>query len=320
MQILIASSIDPIAIEKMREDHDIVCAFNASEKELQEKIKDREVLIFRSGVQITASVMEAAPQLALIIRAGSGVDNIDSDYVNSHNIEFHRIPEPSAKAVAEMTFGMMLALVRNILVADRLLRKGKWAKNELKGYLLTGKTLGIVGAGNIGSRVGQLGAAWGMNCVGCVEPPPPEGTAEYLLEKGIRLTDFDEVVSTADFLSIHVPLKESTRHLINAETFKKMKKGSYLINLARGGVVDEKALYDALTKYKILMGAALDVHEKEGEGVISPFVELPNVVLTPHIGAQTYDTQTEIGERILKIIQNYYQTHLVSSVTVDIKN
>jgi len=178
------------------------------------------------------------------------------------------------------------------------------AKNELKGYLLTGKTLGIIGTGNIGSRVGQLGAAWGMKVIGCDVITAPDFAAQ-LAKKKIELRDFSEVISTADFVSIHVPLSESTGNMFNAEVLSKMKPGSYLINLARGGIVDEQALYEALKTGDTLRGAALDVHQNEGQGKISPLSSLPNVILTPHIGAQTSDSQREIGERIIEIIESF---------------
>lgn len=303
MKILIASSIDSEAIDSLREQHDVICAFNATEEVLRSLIPDREVLIFRSGVQITADVMACAPDLKLILRAGSGVDNIDLDYVQQQGIRLIRIPGPGAKAVAEMSFAFMLALARNVLEADRLLRQGRWAKHELTGYLLTGKVLGIIGAGNIGSRVGQLGAAWGMEVIGCVEHPSPQ-TAEALRAKGIRLVDCSEVLAKADFISIHVPLKASTRNLIDATALAHMKPGAFLVNLARGGVVDEMALYQALTEGH-LRGAALDVHAAEGEGKISPLAGLRNVILTPHIGAGTVDSQREIGQIMLEAINTF---------------
>jgi D-3-phosphoglycerate dehydrogenase len=304
MKVLIASSICPNATAKLREQHDVVCAFNAKEEELRSQIKDREVVIFRSGVSITADIMKCAPDLKLLIRAGSGLDNLDLEYVTDHGIILSRIPEPGAQAVAEMSFALMLALARNVLEADRLTRQGRWAKNELVGYLLNGKVLGIIGAGNIGSRVGQMGAAWGMIPIGCVEYPSPL-VAATLREKGIRLTDCDEVISTADFLSVHVPLSDSTRNLIDANMLSRMKPGAFLINLARGGVVDEQALYKELTSEGRLRGAALDVHKAEGEGKVSLLAGLPNVILTPHIGAMTVDSQREIGRRVIEIIDSF---------------
>ena len=301
MKILIASPIFPDAIEKLREQHEIVCAFDAKEAALRALIQDCEVLVFRSGVQISAEVMSSAPNLKLLIRAGSGIDNLDLNYVQARGLELVRVPEPGAKAVAEMSFAFMLALARDLIKVDRVTREGHWVKHQVTAYLLTGKILGIIGAGNIGSRTGQLGAAWGMDVLGCVEHPSA-AVAARLLEKGVRLTTFDEVVAQADFLSIHVPLKDSTRGLINAGVLSHMKPGAFLVNLARGGVVDEAALYQALTEGR-LRGAALDVHRAEGEGKISPLAGLPNVILTPHIGASTFDTQREIGYRVIAAVE-----------------
>lgn len=315
LKIFIASPIYAEAIEKLRAKHDVVCIYNPKEDELQQQIKDREVLIFRSGVQITANVMASAPNLKLLIRSGSGIDNVDLDYVRNRGLKLIRIPEPGAKAVAEMSFALMLALARNVLEADRLTRRGRWAKHELTGYLLTGKVLGIIGTGNIGSRVGQLGAAWGMNVLGCVEHPSPL-VAAGLREKGIGLTDCCEVLTQADFVSIHVPLKDSTRNLIDAEALARMKRGAFLINLARGGVVDEEALYTALIEGR-LRGAALDVHKEEGEGKISPLAELSNVILTPHIGAMTFDSQREIGMRVIEIVDSFAAGYTIEQREAD---
>ena len=316
MKILIASSIDQNAIDKLREHHDVVCAFNAPKDTLQSRIADREVLVFRSGVQIDAEVMVCAPDLRLLVRAGCGLDNLDLNYVRQHNLKLIRIPGPGAQAVAEMAFALMLALGRRVLEADRLLRQGRWAKNEMKGYLLKDKTLGIVGCGNIGTRVGQLGAALGMHPIGCVEHPSPKIAAK-LHEQGIALKDFHQVLRQADFLSINVPLQQSTRYLINEETLALMKPGAYLVNLARGGVVDEAALLKTLTEGK-LRGAALDVHEKEGEGKISPLAGLPNVILTPHIGAMAVDSQHEIGRLLIGIIESYVADHAKFAAAEDL--
>ena len=302
MRILLASSIFPDTIEQLSERHEIVRAFNAGEEHLKAAIKDCEVVIFRSGVQISAAVMSCAPKLRVLIRAGSGCDNVDLDYVRRRELKLYRIPEPGATAVAEMSVCLMLALARNILVADSQLRQGHWLKQNLDGYSLAGKTLGVVGVGNIGSRVGQMGISLSMNVIGCVKNFSQPRVAAQWINNKIRLTSFEEVISNSDFISIHVPLDMSTRHLFDGSTFARMKRGSFLVNLARGHVVDEEALYKALTQDRILAGAALDVHEKEGEGQISRLANLPNVILTPHIGAQTIDSQRQIGERVMEIL------------------
>jgi D-3-phosphoglycerate dehydrogenase len=304
VRILIISAIDPAAAARLAAEHDVTVAVGAAEAEVRTLVADCEVLIFRSGVTMSRALLRCAPGLKLLIRGGSGFDNVDMDHVARRGIRFVRIPEPGARAVAELTFGLMLALARGLLPADKAWRQGRWVKNDVTGFLLRGKVLGIVGAGNIGAQVGALGAAWGMNVVGCVAHPTP-AVALKLRDRGVRLTDFDEVVGTADFLSIHVSLNDSTRNLINAEVLSRMKPGSFLLNLARGGVVDERALRAELLSRQRLRGAALDVHAAEGDGKMSPLADLPNVVLTPHIGSATLDTQREIGERIVEIIRAY---------------
>jgi D-3-phosphoglycerate dehydrogenase len=309
MRILIASAIDPDAVEALEHGHDVVRAFNAHEEQLAALLADREVLVFRSGVRISAAVLQAAPRLRLLVRAGSGLDNVDVACALSRGVRVVRVPGSSAQPVAEFTFALLLSLVRKVSLADRLLRQGHWPKAQLGGPLLTGKTLGIVGAGNIGSRVGELGAAWGMRVIGCVATPSPR-VENSLAAKGITLTDFDTVVSRADFLCIHVPLDDSTRHLVDARVLSHMKHGSYLVNVARGGVVDEEALYPELTEGGTLLGAAMDVHEHEGEGTTSPFADLPNVVLTPHIGAMALDSQRLIGQRVVDLVEAYQDGRL----------
>lgn len=303
MKILLASRIDPAAEARLRADHDVACAFGAPGPALRAALADREVLVFRSGVNVDAAALDAAPQLRLIVRAGSGLDNIDLPEVERRGVRFVRIPGPGAQAVAELAFALMLAVARNLVRADRLLRQGRFAKQEMTGYLLHGKTLGVVGAGNIGSKVGRMGVAWGMRVLGCTENNA-EKEAQRLADLGIRRTSFDEVLRRSDFLSVHVPLQDSTRHLIGEGAIARMKRGATLVNLARGGVVDEEALLRALASGH-LAGAGLDVHDREGDGVVSPLAGFDNVVLTPHIGASTHDSQREIGEVIVRTIESF---------------
>jgi D-3-phosphoglycerate dehydrogenase len=300
MKILVVSSMCPDALQALRRDHDVCCALSADAEDLKRLIVDREVLVFRSGVSITADLMSSAERLKFLLRAGSGLDNLDLGYVEAHGIQLVRIPEPGAQAVAELTFALMLALARQVLRADQLLRHGHWAKTEIVGWSLAGKTLGIVGAGNIGSRVGQMGAAWGMEAVGCVGHYSAE-RRNRMAEHGIRLAGLDEVLAAADFLTIHVPKNSSTKGLIGAAALARMKPGAFLVNMARGGIVDEAALRQALVDGR-LRGAGLDVHENEGPGKVSPLADLPNVILTPHIGASTVDAQRQIGARVVETV------------------
>lgn len=300
MKILIVSPISEHAVAALGKQHEVICAINAPQEEIKSQIVGCDVLVFRSGPDINADVMQCSQRLSLLIRAGSGLDNLDLNYVKDRKIELRRIEAPGARAVAELSFALMLSLARQIRRADTLLRKGHWAKHELTGLLLFGKTLGIYGAGNIGATVGQMGAAWGMNVIGCIESPTAAREKE-LAAIGIRLTNAEEVLSESDFLSLHVPLQPSTRGLIGREALALMKSSAFISNLARGGVVDEQALLEALQKER-LAGAGMDVHELEGDGYISPLASLPNVILTPHIGSGTIDTQYAIGEEVIAIV------------------
>lgn len=301
MKILVMSPIDNGSLELLNREHDVASAVGVGETSLIQLARDREVFIFRSGVEISDRLMRSAPGLRLIVRAGSGFDNVDLANARRRGIRLMNIPGPSAQSVAELTFGLMLDLARKISQADRLVRQGRWPKHELLGHILYGKTVGIVGAGNIGSRVGELASVWGMRAIGCVESPGA-AVGEELLGKGIQLASLGDVLRTGDFVTINLPLQESTANLIDARALSLMKPGSFLINVARGGIVDEEALYKELTAPGRIAGAALDVHAHEGEGEISPFAELPNVVLTPHIGSMTTECQEAIGERLMQII------------------
>lgn len=309
VKILIASPIDPQTVVALERDHDVRQAVGVSPFELQQALADREVAVLRSGVSFSADVLSQARDLRLLLRAGSGLDNIDVDYAHEHGIRVVRVPGMSAPPVAEFTFALLLSLARKVALADRLIRQGHWPKPQLGGALLTGKTLGIVGAGNIGGLVGQMGAAWGMRVLGCVGNPS-DTIARQLKERGIALTSFEQVVAEADFLCVHVPLDETTHHLIDASVLSAMRPGSLLINMARGGVVDEKALYDELTTGSTVAGAGLDVHEEEGEGVVSRFAELDTVVMTPHIGAMALDSQRLIGERVTELLRAFTEGRL----------
>ena len=303
MRLLIASQIDGEAEGELRRRHDVVRAIGASEPELAERAQDRQAIVFRSGVSIGREVLEA-PDLRLLVRAGSGLDNLDMETVSARGIELRRIPGPGAQAVAEMTFAHMLGLARQLPLADRLLRQGTWAKGKLDAYNLAGKTLGIIGLGSIGTRVAELGTAWGMHVIGCVENPSDDRRRAYA-DMGVELVDgCDAVLEQADFVSIHVPLDSDTRGLIGEAELARMKPTAFLVNIARGGVVDETALLEALRGGR-LAGAGLDVHVSEGDGKISPLAELPNVILTPHIGAATIDAQREIGRIVVDIVEDF---------------
>jgi D-3-phosphoglycerate dehydrogenase / 2-oxoglutarate reductase len=301
MKILLLSPIDTDTLEALNREHDVDSAIGARPSSLDSLAADREIFVFRSGVQISNELLGSAPNLRLIVRAGSGFDNIDLVGARRRGIRLVKIPGPAAQSVAELTLGLMLDLARKISLADRFVRQAHWPKHELLGNLLHEKTVGIAGAGNIGSRVGELAGALGMKAIGCVEHPEP-AIARALARKGIELAGLDEVLEAADFVTVNLPLQQSTRNLIDRRALSMMKSGAFLINVARGGIVNEEALYEQLTTPNRLAGAALDVHAREGEGAASPFRDLPNVVLTPHIGSMTAECQRAIGQRLLEIV------------------
>jgi D-3-phosphoglycerate dehydrogenase / 2-oxoglutarate reductase len=302
MRILLASPIDRAAVEGLSRVHDVRHLASPDQRTLAGATADRDSVVLRSGVELTSEVMSGARDLRLVVRAGSGLDNIDLDFAGRHGIRVVRVAGWSAPPVAEMTFALLLSLARKVVLADSLLRRGHWPKSELGGPLLRGKVLGVVGAGNIGGLVGEMARAWGMEVLGCVADNDHPTLAERLRRRGITPASFDEVVSRSDFVTLHVPLDDSTHHLFDADILARMRPGSLLVNMARGGVVDEKALHEALTLGGTVAGAALDVHETEGEGTESPLAALPNVVLTPHIGAMATDSQRLIGERVAELI------------------
>src|SRR5467141_122535 len=199
MKILVASHLEPSAISQLQQRHDVICTFDQPTADLSSMVHDREVLVFRSGVEIARAVMDCAPDLKLLVRAGCGLDNLDCEYVRKRGIVLRRIPEPAAQAVAEMALALMFALARNIRQADAMLRQGHWAKDTLEGHQLAGKVLGIVGAGNIGSRLGVLASAIGMQPIGCVAHAAP-AVVQAPSEKGIRVGHLDTVLAAADFV------------------------------------------------------------------------------------------------------------------------
>jgi D-3-phosphoglycerate dehydrogenase len=231
-----------------------------------------------------------------------GLDNIDQEAAKSKNIRVINAVEGAMNAVAELVLGLMLSLARQTARGDRAIRNGQWLKKELKGTELKGKYLGIIGLGNIGKRLGRLARAFNMNIIGYDVIPIDE---EFSKEVGLMKSDLNTLLQSSDYVSVHVPLLDSTYHLIDAQKMNLMKKTAKIINTSRGGVIDEDALYNAL-KNGDLGGAALDVFEKE-PAIGTKLAELDNVILTPHIGAQTKEAQSlaanVIAEKIIQILR-----------------
>jgi len=267
-----------------------------------EKIGNFQVVVVRSRTKMTRELIAKADKCQIIARVGIGLDNIDQEAAKEKNIRVINAVEGAITAVAELVIGLMISMAREIPRADREIRNGNWIKKELMGSELKGKYLGIVGLGNIGKRLGRLARALNMNIIGYDVIPIDD---EFSKEVGLMKADLDTLLSSADYVSFHVPLLDSTRHMINAEKLKMMKNTVRIINTSRGGVIDEEALYNSL-KDGSLAGAALDVFELE-PATENKLITLPNFIATPHIGAQTKEAQllaaNIIAEKIIQILR-----------------
>ena len=271
-------------------------------EQIAEKIGTFEVVVVRSRTKMTRELVEKADKCQIIARVGVGLDNIDQEAAKEKNIKVINAVEGAITAVAELVIGLMLSMAREIPRADREIRNGNWIKKELMGTELKGKYLGIVGLGNIGKRLGRLARALNMNIIGYDVTPIDD---EFSKEVGLMKADLDTLLSSADYISFHVPLLDSTRHMINAEKLKMMKNTARIINTARRGVIDEEALYNSLNDGS-LAGAALDVFEVE-PATGNKLITLPNFIATPHMGAQTKEAQllaaNIIAEKIIQILR-----------------
>ena len=281
--------------------------FNVVEKptitydELLEEIKDVHVVVVRSRTKITDSVINNGKNLQLICRPGTGIDNIDTSVAKAKNIPVFNSVEASTNAVAELTISLAVSLARSIPLADHALKNGKWLKNSLLGSELRGKIFGIIGLGRIGRRTGILASALEMKVIGfekeTVDP-------EYLDKYNINQVELNELLSNSDFISLHLPATDETIHMIGKEQFELMKDTAFIINTARGQLIVESDLFDALSNYKIA-GAALDVFETEPP-TNSELINLKNLIVTPHIGAQIIEAQKDASIVIAQKIINFY--------------
>ncbi|MEJ2260378.1 MAG: D-2-hydroxyacid dehydrogenase [Nitrosopumilaceae archaeon] len=301
--VLICDEVDPI-LNKILDDNGLKVSYEPTitPEQIMEKIHSFNIVIVRSRTTITKEIIDKAENCKIIARVGVGLDNVDQEAAKAKNIRVINAVEGAMNAVAELVLGLMLSLARQTTRGDRGIRNGQWLKKELKGTELRGKYLGIIGMGNIGKRLGRLAKALNMNIIGYDVIPIDE---EFSKEVGLMKADLNTLLQSSDYVSMHVPLLDSTYHLIDAQKISTMKKTAKIINTSRGGVIDEDALYDAL-KNGNLGGAALDVFEKE-PALNHKLAELDNVILTPHIGAQTKEAQSlaanVIGEKIIQILR-----------------
>lgn len=300
-RVLLADQIAPEGIRVLEEAAGIQVDERAGidVSELEAAIGNYDALIVRSRTRVTAAILEAGQRLRVVGRAGVGLDNIDVDAAAKRGIAVLNAPAGNVVSAAELTMALMLSLVRHVPQAAASLKRGEWERNRFKGVELHGKTLGLIGAGRIGAEVAKRALAFGMQVI----IHDPYLSDERARDIGAELVTFHELFRAADLVSIHTPLTEETRGLIGADQLAMMKPTAYLINAARGGVVDETALVEALQKGE-LAGAALDVFEEEPVAADNTLLRLDNVIAIAHLGAATHEAQTLSGIEICKAVRD----------------
>jgi len=294
MKVLVCDSISPLAIERMRKaclEVDVNDKVTADE--LLQIIGGYDAMVVRSRTKVRKPVIDAATNLKVVVRGGVGVDNIDVDYAQARGIKILNTPGASTHSVAELTIGYLFALARPIVQSTASMREGLWEKSRFEGIEIQGKVLGIIGMGRIGTAVATRAAALGMIVLGY--DSRTIGPAPFL-----QMVSLDELFARSDFITLHIPLTEDSRHLINADAVARMKTGVRIVDCARGGVIDEDALYDAIRAGKVA-GAALDVFETEPLTDRRLF-ELPQVIGSPHIGASTHEATARIGDEVAELL------------------
>ena len=292
MKVLIADSLSNNFIEKLKNLGLEVSDFSSVPKEeLINRVKGYDFMFVRSATKVQKDLIERMDNMKLIIRGGVGLDNIDVSYAEKKGIKVVNTPAAASISVAELVLAHIFSLSRNIIRGTTGVREGKWEKGTLAGVELYGKTLGVIGLGRIGKELAKRAEGLGMKVI---------GHDPYIKVENIKMIGFDDLLRNSDYISIHTSLTEETRHMIGEKEFSKMKPGAILINCARGGIIDEKALLEALKNSKIA-GAGLDVFEIEPPK-ISELMSLSNVTFTPHLGASTKEAKDRIGDEVVKII------------------
>ncbi|HJZ45599.1 MAG TPA: phosphoglycerate dehydrogenase [Roseiflexaceae bacterium] len=288
-RILVTETIAEEGLVALRAAAQVDVRTDLDKAQLLETLPGYDALIVRSATKVTAEVIRAGSRLRVVGRAGTGVDNIDVEAATQHGIIVVNAPAANSVAAAELTIGFIMALARRLSPANASLQSGKWERSKFMGFEVRGKTLGLVGLGRIGTEVARRGRGLEMNVLAY----DPVVSTDRAAQLGVTLATLDEVLAQSDFVSVHVPLIDSTRHLINAARLAQMKPTAYLINAARGGIVDEAALADALER-RVIAGAGLDVFEQEPPSN-SPLLGHSNVIATPHLGASTVEAQALAG-------------------------
>ncbi|HLP00664.1 MAG TPA: phosphoglycerate dehydrogenase [Opitutaceae bacterium] len=299
MKILVADKISPKGVELLRKQpgFEVIEAYGSSPEKVLSLVKDVHAIAVRSETQITAEVIAAAPLLKVVGRAGVGVDNIDVEAATARGVVVMNTPSGNTIATAELTFTHMLCGARPVPQAAASMKAGKWDRKSFSGIELFRKTLGVVGLGRIGGEVAKRAQAFGMRVL-AFDPYLAPSRAKAMQVEGVTL---DELLKQADYITVHMPLTEDTHNMIDEAAFEKCKKGVRIFNCARGGIIKETALVEALKSGKVA-AAGLDVYEEEPLPADHPFRQLPNLVLTPHLGASTAEAQESVGIEIAEQI------------------
>jgi len=314
-RVLVADTLEDVGLRLLDEGGlSVTVDVGRGEDELASMLCDYDALIVRSATKVTARMLSETERLKLIARAGVGVDNVDVDAASRKGIVVMNTPWGNITSAAEHAIALMAALARQIPDAHASMRAGKWDKKRFMGVELAGKVLGVIGMGKVGQIVARAAKGLGMRVM-VYDPFLPERRAREL---DVSPADLDTVLAQSDFLTIHTPLTEKTRGLINRETLARMKPTARLINCARGGIVDEAALVQALRDGKIA-GAALDVFEKEPLPPDSPLRSAPNIILTPHLGASTVEAQLKVAEQIARqVVAFFREGKIINAVNVSV--
>jgi D-3-phosphoglycerate dehydrogenase / 2-oxoglutarate reductase len=312
LKVLITEALAEGGVELLREEFEVDVVLGLSPEELLERIGPYDGLIVRSATQVTAEVIERAENMKAIGRAGIGVDNIDIEAASKKGILVANAPESNTIAAAEHTLGLVLAAARRIPAADNSLRGGEWKRSAFKGVEVAEKTLGLVGLGHVGTIVARGALGMGMRVL-AYDPYVSDDRMRSM--NVIRAETVDAVLEQSDFVSLHVPRTPQTMRMVDEAALERMKPSAYLVNVARGGIVDEVALYNALKEGQIA-GAALDVFQEEPT-TDSPLFALPNVVVTPHLGASTVEAQDRAGvtaaEQVARALRGEVPLHAINA-------
>jgi D-3-phosphoglycerate dehydrogenase / 2-oxoglutarate reductase len=307
MKIVVAEKISATALDALREPHWTLVTHEQVDGRLPTHLETADALIVRSAVKVDAALLEPTRKLRVIGRAGVGVDNIDLDAATRKGIAVMNTPGANAVAVAEHTLGLMLALARHLCRANELTKAGKWEKKSLQGTELRGKTLGIVGLGRVGMEVARRAKAFGMRIIA----HDPFVSTVIAKEQGIELASLDQVYAEGDYVSLHVGVTPQTTGMINADALSKMKRGVRVVNCARGELIDEAALAQAVKQGQVA-GAALDVFANEPPKD-SPLLGLENVLATPHIAGSTHEAQEAVGYQIALQVKEYLKHGVIQN-------